>query len=152
MGSVQSPCPPLPPSLPSSWFWVADLWVSLGNSDRQILQCSYMILPNYTQETEWRLGAGRSVHWIHCCWGSYFLHKRQKWACLRTNFCGIIRVIFILKFVDDKESTKFAMKKAYSIIIQIKVVYPNEKHSVLMKPAVFPISYSFCLPINCNLS
>ena len=27
---------------------VADLWVSLGNSDRQILHYSYMIMPNYT--------------------------------------------------------------------------------------------------------
>ena len=53
--------------------------------------------------------------------GFLVLTQKTKVSVLHTNFCGIIGVISILKFVDDKESVKFAMKKKYSIIIQIKV-------------------------------
>ena len=72
---------------------------------------------------------------------------------IHTNFCGIIRVIFILKFVDDKERTQFAMKKrAYSIIIQIKVVYLNEKHSVVRKQLILDLSFLFLTAFACQLT
>ena len=55
--------------------------------------------------------------------GFLVLTQKTKVSVLHTNFCGIISVISILKCVDDREKTKFAMEKAYSIEIQIKVFY-----------------------------